>query len=172
VGQGSVAVVKVDGIEGVPVMRSNQVVAVTDARGLAFVPGLLPWQKNLIEIDPVDLPLDVEVIASTSQEVTPYARSGVVVDFAVKRTRQALLVLRQRDGTPVPVGTRVRLLPTGPEFVAGHRGEVWLTGLAEKQQRVQVSWPAGGCALELAVPVSPDGAPAKIGPLACHEGTI
>ena len=62
-------------------------------------------QKNVIEIDPTDLPLDVE-IASPTQEVTPYARSGVVVDPAAKRSRQALLVLQRRDGTPVPVGTR------------------------------------------------------------------
>lgn len=169
VGQGSVAVVKVEGIEGVPVKHSHQVVANTDARGLAFVPGLLPWQKNQIEIDPVDLPLDVEV-ASTTQEVTPYARSGVVVDFGVRRTRQALLVLRQRDGTPVPVGARVRLLPAGPTFITGRRGEVWLTDLAKNRQRLQVSWPNGGCTLELAVPTSPDGTPGKIGPLACEEG--
>jgi outer membrane usher protein len=169
VGQGSVAVVKVSGIEGVPVKRANQVVAETDARGLAFVPGLLPWQKNQIEIDPVDLPLDVEV-ANTTQEVTPYARSGVVVDFAVRRTRQALLVLRQSDSTPVPVGAKVRLLPAGPEFITGRRGEVWLTDLAGNQQRLRVQWPGGGCTLELDVPASPDGAPGKIGPLACEEG--
>lgn len=170
VGQGSVAVVKVMGIEGVPVKRSNQVVAETDARGFAFVPGLLPWQKNTIEIDPVDLPLDVE-LASSSREVTPYARSGVVVDFAVKRTRQALLVLLQRDGTAVPVGTRVRLLPAGPEFSAGRRGEVWLTDLEATHQRVQASWPGGGCALDLAVPASIDGALGKIGPLTCDGAT-
>lgn len=169
VGQGSVAVVKVGGIEGVPVQRSHQVVAITDARGLAFVPGLLSWQKNQIEIDPVDLPLDVEV-ANTLLEVTPYARSGVVVDFGVRRTRQALLVLHQADGAPVPVGAKVRLLPDGPEFMAGRRGEVWLTDLAAEQQRVQVRWPQGGCTLVLAVPASPDGMPGKIGPLACEEG--
>jgi outer membrane usher protein len=169
VGQGSVAVVKVAGIEGVPVKRSNQVVAVTDARGLAFVPGLLPWQKNQIEIDPVDLPLDVEV-GNTTEDVTPYARSGLVVDFAVRRTRQALLVLRQHDGMPVPVGALVRLLPVGPEFITGRRGEVWLTDLAENQQQLQVSWPKGGCKLDLAVPASTGGVPGKIGPLACEEG--
>lgn len=169
VGQGSVAVVKVEGIEGVPVQRSHQVVAMTDARGLAFVPGLLPWQKNQIEIDPVDLPLDVEV-ANTLLEVTPYARSGVVVDFGVRRTRQALLVLHQADGAPVPAGAKVRLLPDGPEFMAGRRGEVWLTDLAAEPQRVQVRWPQGGCTLVLAVPVSADGSPGKIGPLACEEG--
>jgi outer membrane usher protein len=164
-----VAVVKVNGIEGVPVKRSNQVVAITDARGLAFVPGLLPWQKNVIEIDPVELPLDAEV-DNTTQNVTPYPRSGMVVDFAVRRTHQALLVLRQRDGMPVPVGARVRLVPAGTEFISGRRGEVWLTDLAENQQRLQVYWPGGGCTLELAVPASPDGAPSKIGPLACEGG--
>lgn len=169
VGQGSVAVVKVSGIAGVPVMRGNQMVAETDARGLAFLPGLLPWQKNVIEIDPVNLPLDVEM-AGTSQEVTPYPGSGVLVDFALRRSRQALLVLRQRDGAPVPVGARVRLLPAGPEFISGLRGEVWLTGLAETLQRARVSWLTGSCTLELAVPASPDGAPGKIGPLTCDEG--
>lgn len=166
--QSSVALVRVDGVEGVSVLRSHQVVAVTDARGLAFVPGLLPWQKNQIAIDPLSLPLDVEV-ATTDHEVTPFARSGVVLDFGARRSLRALLILRQPDGTPVPPGTRVHLLPAGPEFLAGRRGEVWLTGLTQQQQRVQVKWPKGGCTLELAVPASSDGTPGKIGPLACGE---
>lgn len=169
VGQGSVAVVKVDGLAGIPVKLSHQVVAETDARGLAFVPGLLPWQKNQLEIDPVDLPLDVEV-ANTSQEVIPFARSGVVVNFAMRRTRQALLVLNQRDGSSVPMGAKVQLLPAGSEFITGRRGEVWLTDLAEKNQRIVVNWPKGGCTLNLDVPASLDGTPGKIGPLACEEG--
>ena len=169
VGDGSVAVVKVDGIEGIPVRRSHQVVAVTDARGMAFVPGLLPWQKNLIEIDPVDLPLDVEV-GSPTHEVIPYPRSGLVIDFLARRSRQALLVLHQRNGTPVPIGTRVRLLPGGPDFSVGRRGEVWLTDLSEKQQRVQANWLGDGCVLELKVPTTDAGAVSKIGPLACDEG--
>ena len=169
VGESSVAVVKVDGIEGVPVKRSHQVVAVTDARGLAFVPGLLPWQKNIIEIDPVDLPLDVE-IASPTRELTPYPRSGIAVDFQVRRSRQALLVLQQRDGTPVPIGTRVRLLPAGPEFSAGRRGEVWLTDLSDTRQRVQAIWAGGGCVIDLAVPTTGAAAMSKLGPLVCDEG--
>lgn len=156
VGQSSVAVVRVDGLEGIPVKLSNQVVALTDARGLAFVPGLLPWQKNQIEIDVVDLPLDVDT-ANISRQVTPRARSGVAVDFAVRRTRQALLRLQQRDATPVPAGARVRLLPDGPDFITGRRGEVWLTGVADSQQRLQVSWLKGGCMLVVAVPPSPGG---------------
>lgn len=170
VGQSSVAVIKVDGIKGVPVLRNYQVVAVTDARGLAFVPGLLPWQKNRIEIDALALPLDIEV-SSTERDIIPFARSGMLLDFNARRSRQALLVLHQRDGTPVPIGARVRLLPAGPEFIVGRRGEVWLTELAEQRQRVHASWPKGSCTLELDVPASRDGMPGKIGPLACHEET-
>ena len=167
VGEGSMAVVRVDGIEGVPIMRSHQTVTKTDARGLAFVPGLLPWQTNLIAIDPVDLPLDVDM-SSTIKEVVPYARSGVVVDFVVRRTRQALVLMHQRDGTPVPLGAKVRLLPSGPEFITGRRGEVWLTDLAEHRQRLQVDWPQGGCTLEITVVASADGTPGRIGPMTCE----
>jgi len=170
VGQNSMAVVKVDGIEGVPIKRGNQVVAVTDARGLAFVAGLLPWQKNNIEIDLIDLPMDVEV-NDTYREITPFARSGILVNFGARRSRQALLVLRQRDGTPVPIGAKVRLLPAGFEFITGRRGEVWLSGLAEHEQAVQVRWPKGSCTLTLVVPASKNGTPGKIGPLFCEEET-
>ena len=173
VGTSSVAVVKVDGIEGVSVLRNYQVVALTDARGMAFVPGLLPWQKTNIGIDMLDLPLDVEVSRS-SADLTPFSRSGMVLDFGAKRSRQALLVLRQTGGAPVPIGARVRLLPDGQEFIVGRRGEVWLTGLAASRQPVRVSWSGGGgggggCLLALDVPAGVDGAPGKIGPLVCGE---
>lgn len=88
--------------------------------------------------------------------------------FAVRRTRQALVVLHQAGSAPVPVGTKVRLLPGGAEFMAGRRGEVWLTGLAAERQRLQVRWPGGGCELEFMVPPA-SGVPDKIGPLSCER---
>jgi outer membrane usher protein len=167
IGQGSFAVVEVEGMAGVPIKRSHQVVATTNAHGMAFVPGLLPWQKNQLEIDPDDLPLDA-VVGDVVQEITPYPGSGTVVTFKVRRTRQALLVLHQPSGQPVPLGTRVRLLPDGPEFIAGLRGEAWLTDLPAGRARLRVSWPNGGCVLELPPPTL-TGAPERIGPLACGK---
>lgn len=165
IGQGSFAVVEVEGFGGIPVMRSHQVVATTDARGLAFVPGLLPWQKNQLEIDPVELPLDA-AIGEASHAVTPYPGSGAVVKFAVRRSRQALAVLRQSGGELVPVGARVRVMPGGAEFIAGKRGEVWLTDLQSARQSVVVSWEGGGCALEFALPES-NNMPSRLGPFTC-----
>lgn len=169
VGQGSFAVVQVADIEGVPVKRSHQVVAKTNAKGLAFVPGLLPWQKNQIEIDPVDLPLSAEVSESTLV-VTPYARGGSVVKFDVRTSRQALVILHQVDGTPVPMGARVHSASEGLEYIAGRRGEVWLNELTTEVQRLEVRWQGGSCSMTIKVPISADGAPVKIGPLQCGEG--
>lgn len=167
VGQGSFVVVEVAGLEGVPVMRSHQLVAKTDSRGMALVPGLLPWQQNRIEIDLLDLPLDVEV-GHTVQQVTPYARSGSVIKFEVRRTRQALVVLHQPGGEPVPAGAQVQLIKGGPEFRVGRRGEVWLVDLAAERQRLHVRWSGGSCQLELTeLPAS--GTTSKIGPLICTQ---
>jgi outer membrane usher protein len=150
----------------VPIKRSNQVVATTDGRGLAFVPGLVAWNPNVIEIDAADLPLDAEV-QDVKRDVVPYARSGALVNFEIRRSRQALLILQRRDGQPVPAGTQVRLLPAGAAFEAGLRGEVWLTEVAPERQRVGVSWSAGACELDLQVPPSLNGEPVTFGPLVC-----
>jgi outer membrane usher protein len=52
----SFAVVQVPGFEGVRVYSENQEVARTNARGFALVPGLRPYQRNRLRIDPADLP--------------------------------------------------------------------------------------------------------------------
>lgn len=166
VGSGSVALVRVDGAPGLTIRRSYQAAATTDALGRAFVPGLVPWRANLIEIDPEELPLDV-VVPSMSTSVVPYPRSAVVVDFRSRRSRQALLVARQGDGAPVPAGAVARLLPSGQEFVFGRRGEVWLMDLPERMQTAELRWPGAGCRLELVVPELVDGMPGTIGPLTC-----
>jgi outer membrane usher protein len=165
IGQGSFAVVELEGLAGVPVLRSHQPVATTNGRGLAFIPGLLPWQTNVIEIDPVAIPLDAQV-AEWVKEVTPFAASGTVVSFGVKRSRQALLILKQPGGAPVPVGTRVRVLPDGPEFAGGLRGEIWLGELPPGPARVEASWANGKCTIALPAPPA-DAMPQTIGPLTC-----
>lgn len=167
IGQSSFAVVSVDGIADVPIKRSHQVVAYTNQDGRAFIPGLLPWQVNQLAIDPVDLPLDAEV-EDFSKNVTPYPRSGALVTFDVRRSRQALLTLIQSDGEPVPVGTRVRLLPDGPEFTAGRRGKVWLTNLDQASQLLEVHWNGNaGCRLTVELPDIGEQSPASLGPLVC-----
>ena len=166
IGQGSFAVVKVGDLQGVPVYRSNQLAATTNGSGLALVPGLLPYQENQLTIDPAELPFDIE-IRGVKEMALPYARSGVFVDFPVRRSRNALVLLRQPDGTPVPAGARVTVSPGERQFIVGKRGEAYLMDLVDSN-RLSVLWQGGGCQLDL--PLDPKGpSEPRIGPLTCGD---
>ncbi len=165
VGTGGVALVEVGDLAGVVVRHSHQAAATTDASGRAVIAGLFPWSRNTIELDAGELPLDVE-LGETSAEVYPYARSAVVVRFQARRTRQALLSLRQADGSPVPDGAELRLAPQDTRTLVGQRGEAWLVDLQQRDQRITVRWPGGGCELVLP-PLDPAQAVHLLGPLTC-----
>lgn len=145
IGYGSFAVVRVGDLADVPVYRSHQWTATTNDQGLALVAGLLPYQKNQITIDPVELPLDVD-IQGVSETIVPYARSGAVVEFPVKRSRNALLTLQRPDGTPVPEGARVELSSSKRQFFVARHGEVYLQGLNQLNE-IHVQWLDGRCDL-------------------------
>jgi outer membrane usher protein len=162
-GQEGFAVVQAGGLEGVPVMRAHQVVATTNAQGLALVPGLLPYQANTISIDTGELPMDVQVAASQI-EVVPYARSGVVVDFVARRERSVLAQLVMDDGREVPAGARVEV-GSGEPFVVARRGEVYLVGIGDSA-RLDVRWSGGHCRAFIDVPAGEAGQ--RVGPVACQ----
>ncbi len=164
IGTGSFAVVKVGDLEGIPVYRSNQLVATTNASGLALVPDLLPYQENQLTIDPVELPFDIE-IGGVKETVLPYARSGLFVDFPVRRSRNALVLLRRADGSPMPAGARVTVSPGENEFLVGKRGEVYLMDLVDSN-RLSVKWKGATC--HLILPLDPKGpSEPRIGPVTC-----
>ncbi len=164
--QGAFAVVHVGDLEGVPVSLSNQVMAVTNSKGLALVTGLLPYQLNQLTLNADSLPFDVE-IGGIRETVIPYARSGALINFPVKRSRDALVVLQQPDGAPVPAGARVTVTPVNQEFIVARRGEAYLVDLSD-DNRIEVRWKGGSCALVLKMaPVVPGAVPARIGPLVC-----
>jgi len=164
--QGAFAVVQVGDLEGVAVSLSNQVVAVTNSKGLALVTGLLPYQLNQLTLDADLLPFDMD-IGGIRETVVPYARSGALITFPVKRSRDALVVLQQPDGAPVPAGARVTVTPGNQEFFVARRGEAYLLDLSD-DNRIEVRWKGGGCVLLLKMaPVLPGAEPPRIGPLVC-----
>lgn len=164
--QEAFAIVKVGDIPNIPVSLSNQVAAITNAQGLALVPNLLPYQSNQLTLNPDQLPFDVE-IHGVREMVIPYARSGAFVNFSVERSRNALVVLRQFDGSPVPAGAHVLVSPGDQEFIVARRGEVYLMNLAADNQ-IAVRWKDGGCQLPLKLPPRVPGAEAPhLGPLIC-----
>ena len=162
----SFGMVRMRGYPDVRVYSENQEIGRTDASGILIVPRLLPYQRNAIRIEQADLPFDAE-FAALSQDAVPFARSGVVVDFAVQPVRGALLRIVQESGTPVPAGARVRIDGQDRTFFVALDGETYVAGLSAKNRAV-VSWRERACTLEIGLPVGDDPQP-RLGTFVCRE---
>ena len=118
------------GMPGVPVLQDNRVVGRTGAFGRKLVGDLRPWEENRIGVDISDLPLAYSIPAS-HDTVTPAARAGVFLDFAKSASmRNALVVVVDATGAPLPVGTRGLLSPAGEAITLGYDGQAYLRNLA------------------------------------------
>jgi outer membrane usher protein len=162
----SVALVRVADLPGVDVLVENQPVARTDAHGLAVLPRLMAWHRNRVTIDATGLPLDVQMDAARIDAVPP-GRSAVLLDFPVRHSVGALIVLQWPDGQVVPVGAEVRIAGEQTVFPVAERGEVYVTGL-KGDNRLQVTWRDRACELRVEIETSP-GPVRRLGPLTCQE---
>ncbi|WIM06562.1 MAG: fimbria/pilus outer membrane usher protein [Candidatus Nitricoxidivorans perseverans] len=164
----SFAVVKVGDYAGVRVYRDNQEVTRTDAQGLALITRLRAYQENPVGIEQADLPIDAEVEA-LQLKLTPALRSGVVVDFPVRRSRNASFRLVGDDGLAVPPGAVVRIKGDTREFPVGFDGRAFVTGLDTKN-RVEAEWDGRRCIADLALD-DPDEPLPDLGILTCKGTT-
>lgn len=161
----SFGVVRVGDFEGVKIYADNQHVATTDERGRALLPRLRPYEENPLRIDVGDLPLDAQVNQVELQAV-PYFRSGLVVDFAVSRSRNAIFRLLRVGGEPVPVGS-VIFTPGGEQFPVGYDGETFVTGV-DSGASLRATWNGTRCVFELILPDNDDPLP-DLGTITCEE---
>ncbi|HEX4153248.1 MAG TPA: fimbria/pilus outer membrane usher protein [Steroidobacteraceae bacterium] len=160
----SFAVVQVGDYPDVRVYADNQEAGRTDSNGTVLIPRLRPYEENPVSIEQADLPLDAD-IPTIEQLAVPYRRSGLKLDFAVKQSYGALVVLQLDNGSPVPSGAVVHLIGGDIDFPVALRGESYVTGLSE-HSRLAVSWAGGGC--EIAVHFAPSADPLpRLGPYLC-----
>jgi len=158
----SFATVQVAGIPGMTVYYENQPVARTDDNGLAIVRDLRSFDVNRLSVDPLQLPLDTSVANPQVQIVPPY-RSGVLVDFPVKRVRAGLFRLRLADGSAVPPGALVTFL--GEDFPVGLDGLAYITNY-DHGSVGEAHWKGGSCRFRLPPPPSGEPQP-DLGVIAC-----
>ncbi len=164
----SFGLVRVPGIAGVRVYVDNQLAGRTDAQGLALLPRLAPYRRNPVTVEPLDVPLDVQIDALKVEPV-PAWRSGVVVDMPLRTISAATLNLRLANGQPVPAGAELRLADGDPAdtMPVGHQGLVYVTGLKSYNLLI-VSWPQGRCEVEM--PYAPEkGSIPYLGEFLCRE---
>jgi outer membrane usher protein len=164
----SFAVAHVPGYADVRLFLANQPVARTRADGTALIPRLLPYQKNRLRVEQADLPLDTQ-IESVEVEAVPWFRSGMLVPFPVKRSRGATLTIRLENGDALPAGALVRVGDAVEEHPVGLRGEVYVTGLSERN-RLRASWRGRSCELDVPFPATSDPLP-DLGTYVCKGVT-
>ncbi|MDQ0651166.1 outer membrane usher protein [Pseudomonas cedrina] len=74
--------------------------------GYAVVPHLTPYRKNMVELDPKDLSVDVE-LKTAAQNVAPRAGSVVMLEFESVSGQAMLITALREDGSPLPFGADV-----------------------------------------------------------------
>jgi outer membrane usher protein len=159
----SFGVAHVPGFADVGILLNNQIVARTDAQGYAMLPRLLPYQSNIVRVDTGDLPLDTGIEAA-EMDAVPYYRSGVLLKFPIERAHGALVTIVLEDRKPMPVGSVVTLEGSARQFPVAERGEVYVTGLAEKN-RIHATFRGQSC--DLAFELAASERQPRIGPLVC-----
>jgi outer membrane usher protein len=163
----SFAAVQVGQESGVRIYRENQLVGETNAQGYLLVPGLRAYQNNDIRIEQADLPLDV-VVDTLQAQAVPYFRSAVVVRFPIEHPQGALLSVRLENGAPLSAGALVRLTGQQDEFPVGLNGEVYVTGLADRNE-LRAEWTGGGsCRFTVTYTPTADPLP-RLGPYVCRS---
>jgi outer membrane usher protein len=119
------------GAKGVRVRHENRYVGLSNRNGQLLVPNIVPYTKNKFDIDLDDLPLTAQMPES-EYFVVPRSKSGVIVDFNVKGSdKAAIVVIKDNDGKFIESSTEVLLDGTAEPFLMGYDGEVYLTGLGD-----------------------------------------
>lgn len=127
----SFGLVQVGDSAGIPVYHEGNLVGHTDEHGRAVLPKLYAYMPNRIGIDDRILPIDATV-AGSERRVTPFYRSGVQVDFDVRRGKDALVEVRLANGDPVPTGAEAAT-SDGRSILVGRGGLLFVENIQEGQ---------------------------------------
>src|SRR5690606_3422824 len=159
------ALVSTNGMPRVPVKSENRPVGVTDSDGRLLVPRLRSYQHNRISIDPLGLPVDVRIDA-TSKDAVPRHGSGLNIEFRIERVQAATVILQDSAGQFIPMGAQATLndAPQSSSWV-GYDGRLYLEGL-QAQNRLSIQDGAKQCTVQFPYVYAPDTLP-EIGSLVC-----
>ena len=145
-------VVDLPDMPDVRVYQENREVGRTDADGRLLLPGLLPYQKNRLRVAIEDLPLDAQ-IGDAQVDAVPADRSGMTIDFGIRRERQATVRLLGPDGEPLPGGLQLEDETGAVEVLVGRAGLAHVRGLGDASGAVTAS--LGGASATCNLPGAP-----------------
>ncbi|HKY90646.1 MAG TPA: fimbria/pilus outer membrane usher protein, partial [Nevskiaceae bacterium] len=153
------AVIDADGLADVGVLQEHRLAATTDDRGLALLPGLRPWQRNIVGLVDADIPIEANV-DTLEQVIVPEQRGGVRIAFPVRAQGGTGVRLVMPDGSLLPFGTTVRDPMTNVTLPLASDGTAWWA-LGEMPATLQVTIPGRQCLAH------PHGAGTGVVPIEC-----
>ena len=162
----SFGIVEVAGYPDVGIGLGGNVLTRTNAKGVALIPRLAPYQNNEVRIDPTELPINAEIESIEQTAVPPY-RGGVKIAFPVRTGRGALIKINLADGEPAPAGAVVYLAGDKQEFYVARRGEAYVTGM-QTTNSLKLVWKDKSCQLEVTLPAPVADDIARVGPVICQ----
>lgn len=159
-------VVDTEGYEGIPVKYENQLVGQTNKRGQLLVPWVTSNYSAKVEIDPLQLPANVET-PKVEERISVKEGSGTIVKFPVHRVLSANIILHNTDGQPLTVGTWVTDETSGTTTVSGHEGLTYFSNLRASNTLRFTQENGQICRVEFSLPETQE-MMATIGPLMCR----
>lgn len=106
--------------------------------GYAVVPHLTPYRQNVVELDPKDLSVDVE-LKTAAQNVAPRAGSVVKLQFETTSGQALLITALREDGSPLPFGSDVFDESGASVGIVGQGGKAFVR-VANAQGQLTVKW--------------------------------
>lgn len=161
----SFVVVRTGTVPGISVYYENRFAGITNASGHLLVPSLRAYQNNKLSLKISDLPLDVGADLE-SVTIRPTEQSGSVIDFGVRRLSAALVTIHDASGSPIPIGSTVRVNDQSTQPV-GQDGAAFLPGLLTANNLIANLPDGTHCAVQFAF-VAVAGDIPTIGPLTCR----
>ncbi len=143
-------------VAGVPVMANSQQIGVSNASGQVISPYLGSFYESRISMDDKRVPLDY-AMGKEYFTVKPAYRSGVGVNFGLRRVQGLAGVIRMRvgDDTPTADNQLVALTKDGllvQEIQIGRDGHFYIENIAPGDYRGEIQGTKRPCGFAMQVP--------------------
>jgi outer membrane usher protein len=158
------AVVSTGGAAGVPVSYENQKLGVTDRDGHLFVPSIAAYHPGNFAIDTLVLSAD-QVADRVETRVALREGSGALIHLPVRRVRNIVVLLADRQGRALEPGDKVAR-KDGPDGEIGWDGIVYLEDVKGDTILDVTRRDGGHCRAHVPLPADRK-ALVQIGPLPC-----
>lgn len=157
--------VSTQGYDNIPVKYENQLMGLTDANGHLLVPWVASYYPAKFGIDTLHLPANVRA-GATEQRVAVTQGSGLLLDFALRRSVSATVTLVDAQAEPLPLGSQAIETQSGSRSVVGWDGQAYFEDL-QRDNHLQVVTPEGRqCVASFALNTASEQI-AQVGPLHC-----